>query len=145
MTQKKSLLLFLLLIGACSLQTSAASAEEDGKASGTEVEAAEKETVLLTEKGLEPSTLTLKTLDGSVFFVNASKLGLASLEVQFNGRRAHCASENMKLQEGTMRSIRPIGPRDFALLCFPERGNYTVNVRGVDGTTKTFTGNVVVP
>lgn len=112
---------------------------------GEAVEAAEKETMKLTEHGIEPQFLTLKSLDASVFFVNTTKAGLASLEIQFSGKRAHCASENMKMENGVMKSIKPIGPHDFALLCFPEKGDYQIRVQGIDGTTKEFSAHVVAP
>lgn len=108
------------------------------------VEAAAKETMKLTEHGVVPSTLRLKKLDGSVFFVNSTKAGLATVEVSFGERRVHCASENMKFENGVMHSLKPIGPRDFALMCFPDKGTYTVTVHGVDGTSKAYSGQVIV-
>ncbi len=147
--------LFLLLTLACSMfscsraatHTSAAGKDEHeahDHAAPLPLQSPEKETVKLTEKGFEPQVITLRNLDGSIFFVNTTRAGLATLEVTFGAHRAHCASENMKFENGKMSSIKPVGPRDFALMCFPDKGTYSMTVRGVDGTAKAFTGSVIV-
>lgn len=108
------------------------------------IESAVKETVRMTENGLVPKNLTLRKRDGSVFFVNTTREGLASLEITFGEKAAHCASENLKFENGVMHSVKPIGPRDFGLLCFPDAGDYPVTVRGLDGTAKAQTATITV-
>ena len=106
---------------------------------------AHKEIVKLTERGLEPQRVTLAERDSSVFFLNSTHDALASLNVNFGDKRAHCASANIKLDDsGTMRTVNAIGPKDFAIICFPDPGEYPVTVQGIDGTTKTYTGTVIV-
>ncbi len=106
---------------------------------------AEKEVMKITEKGMIPSSLSLKTLDASVFFVNATSDALITLETDFGKRRVHCASSNMKYESsGRMRSTKPIGPKDFAIMCFPERGEYVVTAYGVRSDRKPVVGKVII-
>lgn len=151
----RTISLFLLLALACSTFSCSGAASHssaagrnghDGHdhAAPLPLESPEKETVKLTENGFEPRVITLRKLDGSIFFVNTTRAGLATLEVAFGAHRAHCASDNMKFENGKMSSIKPVGPRDFALMCFPDKGTYSMTVRGVDGTAKAFTGSVIV-
>lgn len=110
-----------------------------------EVQKAEKETVKISNAGMIPQTLTLKLLDSSVFFINTTPDSLITLDADFGKRRVHCASSNMKYTpEGHMRSSEPIGPKDFALMCFPEKGIYTITAYGVAGSKKPITGRVIV-
>ena len=107
------------------------------------VEKAEKEMMKITEKGFEPPQLMFNHLDSSAFFVNSTNDSLLSLEVDFGDRRAHCASDNMVFESGVMRSKVPLAPKDFALLCFPDKGTYNVIARGV-ATKPSLVGKVVV-
>ena len=110
-----------------------------------DIESAQKEVVKVTSKGLEPSTMKLSKLDASVFFVNATKDSLVTVDVNFGGKKAHCASSNMKFNtEGHMHSVEPVGPKDFALMCFPEKGTYPVQVFGVLPNNQPLNGAVIV-
>jgi hypothetical protein len=107
--------------------------------------ASEKELVAVTDDGLSPRTIKLSQLDGSVFFVNRTNDSLISVSVEFGKRRAHCASENMRLDAaGNLASITPVGPHDFAIMCFPDKGTYPVTVNGIGPSGKKATGEVVV-
>jgi len=106
---------------------------------------AEKEIVKLTDRGIDPQTIILKTMDSSVFFVNVTKDSLITLNVDYGKHRLHCASSNMKFDSnGVMKTLRPIGPQDFAIMCFPEQGTYTVSVQGLGGNSKEHKSQVVV-
>lgn len=107
------------------------------------VEKANKEIMKITEHGFEPSQVIFKQLDGSVFFLNATNDALLSLEINFDGRRAHCASDNIVYQDGVMRTKSPLAPQDFALMCFPEKGSYDVIVRGLSAKPS-IVGKVLV-
>lgn len=104
---------------------------------------AQKEVVKVSEKGFEPSLLKLQREDASVFFVNTTSDALLTFEIDFAKRRAHCATSNMKLDsDGILRSAKPVGPKDFALTCFPEKGSYRVTVHGL--RNQSATGTIVV-
>ena len=134
-----SIPLTLALVFLLFVRTAAASGE------GSLVVPGHKEIVKLSAAGLEPQRIVLPEFDSSVFFLNTTRDGLASLVVDFGKKRAHCASANMKFNDqGTMMTVKAIGPRDFAILCFPEPGEYPITAQGLDGTTKKYTGTVVV-
>ncbi len=106
---------------------------------------AEKKVMLISERGFDPPVMKLKTLDGSVFFVNSTKDSLITLDVDFGGKHAHCASGNMELSPShALVSKAPIAPRDFALMCFPDKGEYTARAYGVKGRKEPIIGAVVV-
>ena len=117
---------------------------EAGEAHSEPMPDAVKEMVKVTDHGLVPPVVTFKKLDSSVFFVNTTKDSLVSLSVNFGDLPAHCASSNMKFESGVFRSIAPIGPQDFAILCFPERGTYDVKVGGLGTKGGEIIGKVVV-
>lgn len=104
----------------------------------------EKKVVRLTEHGLEPTNIVLKTLDSSVFFVNETRDSPLSLSVDFGSHRLHCATGNVKFADGKLHSVEPVGPHDFVLMCFPERGTYQVQVQGLRGPKETAAGTVTV-
>lgn len=96
------------------------------------VDSAEKFVIKVTEKGFEPPTLKLTHEDSSVFVVNSSKSSLLTLSMDFKGKKTHCASSNMRLSdEGILKSSEPIAPKDFALFCIPEKGEYDLIADGV--------------
>lgn len=104
-----------------------------------------KEIVKITDTGLAPSRTTLYKLDGSVFFLNLTRDSLVTLQIDFNGRRIHCASENLVADRaGQLVSKAPVAPRDFALTCFPEKGVYKFKVFGVGDAASPLIGEVVV-
>lgn len=105
----------------------------------------EKIVVRVTEGGLEPSTIRLHKDDSSVFFLNSTKDSLMSVSVNFGNHRTHCASENLKLgDDGKLQSVQPIGPKDFALTCFPQKGSYQVAISGIAGHSQPLVGTVIV-
>lgn len=105
-----------------------------------------KELMKVDERGIHPATLTLEKLDSSLFILNATDDSLISVSIDFAGKRAHCASENMRLtKEGTLTTVSPIGPRDFVVLCLPEQGSYPIRVQGVAGRPKPLEAKVNIP
>ncbi|MFN8391178.1 MAG: hypothetical protein U0136_12880 [Bdellovibrionota bacterium] len=106
---------------------------------------AEKEVVKVTDQGLIPPTITLQKQDSSVFFVNTTKDSLVTVSIDFGEHSAHCATSNLKFENGSMHSVEPIGPKDFALTCFPQKGSYDVKVEGVAGKNAPLVGKVIVP
>lgn len=122
------------------------SAAQTSKAEDLEpVGEAQKEIVKITQRGFEPSILKLTKEDASVFFLNASKDSLMTIEIDFRNKRTHCASPNLKLDnDGMLHSISPIGPKDFALTCFPSKGNYKVTALGLRSDGKPVTGTIIV-
>lgn len=106
---------------------------------------AQKVVVKVSEKGFEPQTVHLQKEDASIFFVNTTQESLLTFEINFGSHRAHCATSNMKLgTDGILRSSKPVGPKDFALMCFPQKGSYPVVVHGIHGSAAPVTGTVVV-
>lgn len=110
----------------------------------SKVENAQKEVVKITSNGFIPNEITLSKPDASVFFVNTTTDSLITLEIDFGNKTAHCASGNMGLKEGVLRSIKPIAPKDFAITCFPEKGNYKVTAFGITGKNTPVTSQVIV-
>lgn len=113
--------------------------------------------VKITDAGLEPSELIIdsnseKTDTTSenlhsrvVFFLNDTTDSLITLDVETQGKKAHCASGNLKIQEsGGVRSSTPIVPKDFASTCFHNVGSYPFSVYGLKGRTTAVTGVIQV-
>ena len=114
-------------------------------AEGDVIDAAVKEIVKVTPRGLEPATTTLHRLDASVFFVNTTQDSLVTFDIDFTGKKAHCASSNLKFtKEEHMKSVEPIGPKDFTITCFPEKGSYPVKAFGVLPGNKPLLGTIIV-
>ena len=110
-----------------------------------EIESAVKEIVKLTDEGPSPSQIVLHKLDSSVFFVNSTKDSLLTLRVDFGKKMTHCASPNLKMgEDGVIQSVKPIAPKDFALMCFPEKGEYQVQFQGLSKFPKGTVGTVVI-
>lgn len=106
----------------------------------------EKRVIRLTDKGLVPDSIVLHRQDGSVFFVNETPKSLLDVAVNFGPRRKHCWTKNMEVSnEGVIHTTKPLEPRDFALVCFPESGEYLVTVRGVPAKPQGLTAKVIVP
>ena len=103
-----------------------------------------KEIMRITASGAMPEQLELRGKDGSVFLLNGTRDDLLTLSVDFGAHRPHCASSNMKFDsDGVMRSVKPIGPKDFAIMCFPESGTYKISIAGLDGGKSTRTATVI--
>jgi hypothetical protein len=101
------------------------------------VDAAVKEIVQIREHETVPQSITLSKLDSSLFFYNATESGLVSLSVDFGPRRTHCWSPNLRREDdGSLRTISPLAPRDFAVLCLPDHGKYQVVISGADGSSR---------
>lgn len=109
------------------------------------LEDAQKEIVKISQNGFEPSRIKLTKEDASVFFLNNTKDALITIAIDYKNKKTHCASPNLKLgEDGYLRSISPIGPKDFALSCFPSKGEYQVSALGVRPDGKPVTGTIVV-
>ncbi len=101
--------------------------------------------IKLKESGPEPGLLRLRPDDSVVFFLNETKEALATLEVDFTGKTAHCASSNMRVSDDqSVKSVTPFGPKDFATTCFHSPGSYTYKVYGLPANPKGVTGTVVL-
>jgi hypothetical protein len=101
--------------------------------------------IKVTDRGIEPLELTVDTTDSVVFFFNDTADSLITLTLQTNGRKAHCASANLKIEEqGGVHSIAPIVPKDFASTCFQSAGRYPFTVSGLKGNPEGIQGAIVV-
>jgi len=98
-----------------------------------------------TEDGLSPQALTTNKADSIVFFLNQTNDSLTTLEIDYGGKRMHCASSALKLgDDGRIRSARPFGPRSFASACFPDTGSYKVTVYGLKHNPLGVSGTITV-
>lgn len=101
--------------------------------------------ISITDKGLRPSSLKVRTEDSIVFFLNDTSDSLTTLAVEFGNRVTHCASSNMKIEDaGTVESAKPFAPRDFASTCFHETGTYPVTVYGLRAFPQGAKGTIIV-
>lgn len=105
---------------------------------------ANKEVMKVTPRGLSPAEITFTAKDSSLFFVNTTDDSLITLSINFGEHDAHCASGNLKFEGGKMFSTSPIGPKDFAITCFPQPGTYEVRVEGLSGHSAPIIGHVKV-
>lgn len=123
----------------------AESAEAMRKAIKKTIPDARKEILTLGEAGIQPQPLTIDKLDASVFFLNTTREKKLSLEIDFGKNRVHCLSPNLELgSDGVMRTRQPIGPKDFAIMCFPETGVYPFRVSGLEKSGRVSEGRVVI-
>lgn len=101
--------------------------------------------VKLTDKGIDPPILRMEGEDQSVFFLNDSTDSLVTLSVYYGGKKSHCASSNLEMHDdGTVRSKRPFGPRDFASVCLPDKGAYELRVFGLKPNPEGLTSKIIV-
>jgi hypothetical protein len=121
----KTFLVFTTVLSASSLLA------EEQQSEWLEVDAAQKFLIKVSEGGFEPPTITLTTTNASVFVVNTSRANLLTLTVDLGGKKSHCASGNLSLRDGDLSSNTPIGPKDFAVFCLLERGEYTLTAFGM--------------
>jgi hypothetical protein len=106
---------------------------------------AQKEIVSIGMKGISPRSLTISKLDASVFFLNKTKSDRFSLEIDFGKNRVHCSSPNLELgDDGVMRTKEPLRPKDFAIMCFPQAGSYSVLVTGLEKPNEQLRGEIVI-
>jgi hypothetical protein len=120
--------------------------EGDGKpVAAAPVLESQNQMIKLTDRGIEPQILRMKVEDSIAFFFNDSADSLVTLALDFKGLATHCASQNMKIgDDGVIRSVRPVGPKDFASTCFHERGTYSFTVFGLKGDQKGLEGRIIV-
>lgn len=134
---RPSLLLILVLLSLPSLGST--------ESHGPTLPESYNQVIKVTDKGLEPSVLEMKKEDRIVFILNDSRESLLTLSLDFGSHAAHCASENLKINEdGSIRSTKPIAPKDFATTCFHDPGTYPFTVYGVPGSPKGLKGSIVV-
>ena len=101
--------------------------------------------IKFTDHGIVPDSLTMKRDDGLVFFLNSTAKSNLKLELDYSGHHTHCATSNLDLgDDGVARSKRPIPPQDFALVCFPDAGNYELKVYGLPGKSKNSVVKILV-
>lgn len=109
----------------------------------TDVPDSTNQILKLTHQGLQPPTLTLNRAGSSVFFLNGTSDALVNIEVEYGRKLGYCATGKMEMDaDGVFRSRKPIAPKSFVSVCFPQPGSYPVRVQGIDG--KTLTGSVIV-
>ncbi len=98
-----------------------------------------------TDTGISPTTLRMEQTDSIVFFLNSTSESLVTFELKYGSRKTHCASSALTIgEDGVVRSAFPIGPRDFATVCFPEKGTYPITVYGLKGSPKGTSATIVV-
>ena len=101
--------------------------------------------IVVNDSGLEPRNLTISKKERVAFFLNNTKESLITLDVQFGSNTTHCASENLQIYEdGGVRSIKPVVPKDFATTCFHDAGTYPFTVRGVASSLEGLRGVITV-
>jgi hypothetical protein len=98
-----------------------------------------------SDKGISPEVLHMKKEDSILFFLNQTKDSLTTLELDYGNHHTHCSSTNLKIgDDGVVRSVRPFGPRDFASVCFHDKGTYKLKVYGLNKNPLGSTATVVV-
>jgi len=118
-----SVLLCVVLLYAPSLVQGSDSPNEDQRAL-TSPSPSQNQVFKITDAGIEPNSLSVKKEDRYIFFLNDSKESLVTLEVNFGRFTTHCSTQNMTIgDDGVVRSVRPIVPKDFAGVCFHDPGN----------------------
>ncbi len=87
-----------------------------------------------TDKGVEPSALTLRPEDSIVFFLNKTSDSLVTMEIDYKEHITHCAGGILAVgKNGLLASTRPLEPGNFATTCFHEAGSYPVKIFGLNG------------
>ncbi len=111
----------------------------------TDIPIQENKIIKLTDRGIVPSSLTMKVEDSIIFLLNDTTDSLATLAIDFGEKKTHCASSNLTIvRNGVIQSARPFGPRDFATTCFHEKGTYPYTIYGLKQKPKGVTGNIIV-
>ena len=122
---------FVCLSTLCWLGTAAAESSPSG-AQISAIPDSNNQIIKLTDKGIVPDHLSMKLDDSIVFLLNDTTDSLTTLEIAFGEKHMHCQGGNMLAgPDGTSRSVRPFGPRDFASTCFHEPGDYSYTVFGL--------------
>ena len=135
-----SLLLTALLIAMPRLGLVA----EEGFPATTSPESS-NEVVKVTASGVTPATLEMKREDSIVLFLNDTPDSLVTMELTFGKLSSHCASENLKIgEDGVIRSVAPIAPKDFATACFHDPGTYSYTIYGLKQAPQGVKGSIIV-
>ncbi len=101
--------------------------------------------IVLADAGLRPKELHMKVEDSVVFFLNKSKSNAVNIEIDYGSKETHCATSNLVVgNKGVVKSKRPIGARDFASVCFHDRGTYPLKVSGLRGKGSIIQSTIVV-
>lgn len=101
--------------------------------------------IVLSDRGISPSPLHMKISDSIVFVLNDTKESLATVVFDFGKKQMHCSGSNLEVgDDGTIRSKRPFGPRDFASTCFHEKGEYKLTVYGLAARPSGITSTIFV-
>jgi len=120
-------ILFLLFI--LSLASKNVCADlEDHSLGNLDLEIAEKKIVTISQDRIEPNEIILTKADSSVFFYNNTLKENIEIKIDVTGKTLHCASSNLKVDGDFLSSSEPIKPKDFALTCFPDKGEYAFDV-----------------
>ncbi len=134
----------LLLVGFLLAMPQLGLVAEEGFPSMTAPEST-NEVIKLSDAGISPPTLEMKREDGIVLFLNDTPDSLLTMELAFGKHATHCASENLKIgDDGIIRSIAPIAPKDFATTCFHDPGTYSYTIFGLKQAPKGLKGSIVV-
>ena len=132
--------LAFLLVTAISIED--AQAKDEIEAST--ISPGKKEIVIVTEEGIKPKHIKIERTS-SVFFLNGTSSSKFNISVDLGKSGLHCWTKNLQKDEsGKLSSIDPVAPRDFALMCFPNEGEFKVDVVGVDNFKSSFSGTIEV-
>lgn len=105
----------------------------------------QSQVIRLSDAGVAPLTLKMKRDDKVAFFLNDSSDSLVTLELSFGKHATHCASSNLQINDdGSITSVKPIAPKDFASSCFHEPGTYTFTVYGLKGSAEGIKGSIII-
>lgn len=111
----------------------------------TKIPDSKNQIIKLLDQGIEPASLHMKKEDSIVFFLNSSTDSLATIEVDYGDHTTHCASANLQVNKnGTVTSVRPIEPKNFASVCFHDSGKYPVKVFGLKSKPEGINAEIVV-
>lgn len=106
---------------------------------------AQNRLIKVTDKGIEPLNLVMKRDDSIAFFLNDTKDSLITVELDFKEHSIHCGGGNLQAAEaGKVRSVKPIGPKDFASTCFHDSGKYSYVIYGLGGNNSGVRGSITV-
>ena len=109
------------------------------------LEESKNQVIVLGDSGLTPKELHMKLEDSVVFFLNKSSSPGVNIEIDYGSKETHCASSNLVVADnGVVRSKRPIASRDFASVCFHDRGSYPLKVAGLRGKGSLIISTIVV-
>lgn len=134
---------FLLIIVLCFLPTYGTSNAQQVPSDAPQKN--QSPMVRISDEGLSPETLRMKKEDNLLFFLNDTTDSLITLSIQFGEHATHCATPNLKIAEnGTVRSVQPIPPKDFANTCFHDPGTYPFTVYGLKRAPDGVKGTVVI-